>query len=127
VPCLIQALRRGENFAAPPGTEVRDYLHVDDVAAAFVALGESHQSGVFNVCSGVPVTGRELMETVGDIIGRPELIQFAVQDPGGQLPSVRGENRRLLNELEWSPRYRLRAGLEQTVDWWSKEFQEVAA
>lgn len=128
VPRLIRALRRGEAFPATAGTEVRDYLHVDDVAAAFVALGESDQSGVFNVCSGVPLTVRELMETVGGIIGRPGLVRFgAVQDPPDQLSSVRGENRRLRNELEWSPRYGLRAGLEQTVDWWSKEFQEVAA
>ncbi len=128
VPRLIRVLRRGETFPATTGREVRDYLHVDDVAAAFVALGESARSGVFNVCSGVPVTVRELMETVAGIIGRPGLIQFgAMPDPRGQLPCVRGENRRLRSDLRWSPRYGLREGLEQTVGWWTEESQEVAA
>ncbi len=127
VPRLIQALRRGEAFPATPGTEVRDYLHVDDVAAALVTLGEGDQSGVFNVCSGVPVTVRELMETVGDIIGRPELIRFGGIPDQGQLPRVRGQNRRLCSQLQWSPRYGLREGLEQTVGWWTVASQEVAA
>ena len=128
VPRLIRALRREQTFPATAGREVRDYLHVDDVAAAFVALGESDQSGVFNVCSGVPVTVRELMETVSGIIGGLGLIQFgAVPDPRGQPPCVRGENRRLRSELPWSPRYGLRDGLEQTVSWWTEESQEVAA
>jgi nucleoside-diphosphate-sugar epimerase len=68
------------------------------------------------------------METVAGIIGRPGLIQFgAIPDPRGQLPCVRGENRRLCSELPWSPRYGLRDGLEQTVSWWTEESQEVAA
>lgn len=128
VPRLIRALQHGEAFPVTTGREVRDYLHVEDVAAAFVALGESDQSGVFNVCSGLSVTVRELMETVGGIMGRPELIQFgAIPDPGDQLPAVRGENRRLRSQVAWSPRYGLRDGLAQTIDWWTRESQAVVA
>lgn len=120
VPALIRALLRGEPFPATAGEQVRDYLHVADVASAICALAEQRLSGPVNICSGVPVTMRQVMETAADITGNGHLIQF------GALPYrpwdprfICGDNQRLRDEAGWAPRYpTLRAGLEQTVAWW---------
>jgi nucleoside-diphosphate-sugar epimerase len=120
VPALIRALLRGEAFQATKGEQVRDYLHVEDVASALCALAEQGVSGIVNIASGVPVTMRQVMETVGEITGRTDLIRF------GELPyrdwepsSICGDNRRLHTETGWKPRYpTLKSGLSQTVEWW---------
>jgi len=56
VPTAIRSLLAGEPFAITSGRMIRDYLSVHDVAAAFVRLTESVAEGVYNVCSGEPIT-----------------------------------------------------------------------
>ena len=120
VPALIRALLRGEAFPVTPGEQVRDYLHVADMASALWGLAERRVNGVVNVCSGVPVTMRQVMETIGEITSEGDLIRFGALpyrewDP----PFICGDNRRLRAVTGWQPRYpSLAAGLCQTVDWW---------
>ena len=119
IPALIRALHQGETFPATKGEQVRDYLHVEDVARALWHLTEQQLNGVFNVCSGEPITIRKLMETVEAVVERPGLIEF------GALPyrqwepmSIVGDNSKL-RAAGWQPRYTLREGLTQTVEWWT--------
>jgi nucleoside-diphosphate-sugar epimerase len=120
VPTLIRALARGEEFPATAGEQVRDDLHVADMASALWALAESRASGVVNVCSGVPVTMRQVMKTIGEITGGHDLIRFGALpyrewDP----PFICGDNRRLREIGCWIPRFpSLQSGLEQTIAWW---------
>src|SRR6202011_3100840 len=55
VPSLIRSLLENKPFKASSGRQIRDYLHVDDVAAALCALAAARANGTFNVCSGEPV------------------------------------------------------------------------
>ncbi len=117
VPALINSLLKAEPFAATLGEQVRDYLHVEDVAAALWTLTVKRASGVFNISSGVPVTMRQLMEIIGDILGRSDLIRFgSVPYRDWEPMFICGANQRLRN-LGWLPRYTLREGLEQMVRW----------
>jgi nucleoside-diphosphate-sugar epimerase len=117
VPALMGALMAGREFAASSGDQVRDYLHVDDVARAFVVLLERQAPGVYNIASGERVAIRNLMETIGRIAGRPELIRFGAQarraawDP----PTIVGDNARL-RDLGWSPGIDLVSGLGALFD-----------
>lgn len=118
IAALINTLLLGQPFKATKGMQVRDYLHVDDIARAFVSLAENGAEGCFNIASGMPVTIRNLMETVGQIIGTPELIEFGALpyrewDP----PFICGDNHRL-RDLGWTPEYGLTDGLGSTVSWW---------
>lgn len=117
MPALIQSLTDGRPFAASAGTQVRDYLHVDDVAGAFVRLALDRASGIYNICSGSPITVQDLMRTVGRMLGREELIHFGKAalhswDP----PYICGDNARL-RSLGWTPRYRLEQGLKDTIEY----------
>ncbi|HEY8502936.1 MAG TPA: NAD-dependent epimerase/dehydratase family protein [Gemmataceae bacterium] len=114
VPSLAGALRRGEPFPAGGGEQVRDYLHVADAAAGLVRLARQRAAGVFNVCSGEPVTVRRLMETVGRVVGGGDRVRFgALPARGWDPPHICGDGSRL-RALGWAPRYTLEAGLRQT-------------
>jgi nucleoside-diphosphate-sugar epimerase len=74
------------------------------------------------VGSGVPVTVREIAETIGELTGRGELIDFGAFKPRpGDPPMVVADNRKLRKATGWTPKYDLRSGLEHTVQWWREE------
>lgn len=119
VPSLIRTLRDGKGFAASSGTQIRDYLHVSDVAAALAALAANRSTGTFNVCSGEPVTVARIMTALGEMIGRPELIRLgALPDRDWEPKYICGDSSRLREATGWSPRFGLEDGLQNTFDWW---------
>ena len=118
IPSAIRALLAGQRFPATKGEQIRDYIHVEDVAAAFITLIDSDASGVFNVSSGIPVSMRQVMDQIGEIIGSSDQIDFgAVPYRNWDPMFICGDNTRLRG-LGWQPTHSLRAGLEDTVTWW---------
>jgi len=122
VPAVICSLLRGEPTRLTPGEQVRDYLHVEDVAAALWAAGRSGLSGPVNVGSGMPVTNREIALKIGAILGRPELVKFGdLPYRSGDPMFVCADNRHLVKDTDWQPRYDVESGLRQTIEWWQKQ------
>lgn len=118
VPAAINSLIEGEPFSATPAEQVRDYLYVDDVATALWTLANNQANGVFNISSGIPMSVAELLKTIGDILGRPDLIHLgSVPYREWEPMFICGNNQRLRN-LGWQPRFPLREGLEQTINSW---------
>ena len=79
VPTTINSLLRGQVCNLTPGDQVRDFLHVADVASAVVAVAQSHLTGAVNIGSGVPLTIREIAETIAALLGRPDLIALGAE------------------------------------------------
>jgi nucleoside-diphosphate-sugar epimerase len=101
------------------GTQVRDFMHVADVAGAFAALLDSDVTGAVNIGSGVPVTVREVVDEVARAAGRPELLRpGALAQRAGEPPVLVADVGRLRDEVGFRPRYDLAGGIAQTVDWW---------
>ena len=76
---LHKQLRNGEVAELTSGSQIRDYLDVSDAGRiiANVALGE--QGGPVNVCSGTPISVRELAERISDQYARRSLLRFGVR------------------------------------------------
>lgn len=119
VASITNALLRDEPAPCSTGDQIRDYLHVQDVAEALVALLESDSMGPVNVGSGQPVTIRHIVDRIAGVIGREDLIRAgAVPDNPNSPPLIVANVSRLRNEVGWSPRFDLTDGLKDTVDWW---------
>jgi nucleoside-diphosphate-sugar epimerase len=119
VSSVILSLMRDEPAKTSHGRQIRDYLHVQDVADGLVGLLDSEVTGAVNVSSGQATTLREIVLAIGRILERPELIQLgAIPARANDTPLVVGENWRLLNEVGWKQQFDLEAGLRQTIDWW---------
>jgi nucleoside-diphosphate-sugar epimerase len=116
VPALYKALLAGKEFAATTGMQVRDYLHVEDVAAGFCTLVTKGAEGIYNIGSGVPVTMRRLMQTAGEIVGRADLIRFGAYPDRPQDPPFICADARKLRALGWTPRYTLEEGLAAMLE-----------
>jgi nucleoside-diphosphate-sugar epimerase len=118
VPALIKAMLRGDEFSATPGEQIRDYLHVEDVAAGLCTLAIQRTSGIYNIASGIPLSIHDLMSTIQELCGRKDLIKFGARlYPAWEPMSIYGSNSKL-RTLGWSPSYSLQQGLVQTIQWW---------
>ena len=94
VPYLRTKLAAGEPAALTNGQQIRDFLDVREAGQMIVETALSHQQGPVNICSGVPITVRQLAEQIADEYGRRDLLEFGVRpdnliDP----PSVVGVRR----------------------------------
>jgi nucleoside-diphosphate-sugar epimerase len=119
VSSVVRALLRDTPAQCTAGTQIRDFLHVEDVASAFVDLLESEVEGPVNIASGEPASVRQVLATIGDILGRQDLIEIgALPLRSDEPPLLVADTRRLTTEVGWQPAHSLRSGLEQTVDWW---------
>ena len=119
VSSIVNGLLRGQEVSVTPGLQLRDFLHVADVASALAAVGASNLSGVINVGSGQPTTVARVAQLLGDQTGRPELVKLGARPyRSGDPMEVVAVARRLFEEVGWQPRYTLESGLADTVEWW---------
>jgi nucleoside-diphosphate-sugar epimerase len=122
VASVIRSLLRGEEARCTPGYQVRDFLHVEDVADAFVAVFDSRATGAINIASGTPTRVRDLVELIAEAVGRRDLVRFgAVPKPPGEPSVLVADVRRLRDELGWVPHFSLEEGVLQTVEWWRRK------
>jgi len=105
VPSVIASLLRGEAARCTHGDQIRDFLHVTDVADAFVALLDSPVEGAVNIASGNPVALRQIVLAAADCLGARERVQFDAPSPSdNEPPLLVADWRRLANELGWRPK-----------------------
>lgn len=79
VPYLRERLAAGLPADLTSGKQVRDFMDVSEAGReiAKVALGDTQ--GARNVCSGIPVTVREMAERIADEYGRRDLLRFGAR------------------------------------------------
>lgn len=121
VSSIIISLLRNQPAPCTHGKQMRDFLHVDDVAAGFVALLESDVQGPVNIASGIPVTVRDLANLIGKKISKENLIQLgAISLSKDEAPIVVADTTRLKSEIGWKPKYSLNEGLDDSIRWWKE-------
>jgi nucleoside-diphosphate-sugar epimerase len=73
---LRRQLTRGQVAELTSGQQIRDFLDVSEAGRMIAEIAESDQQGPINVCSGVPITVRQLAEQIADEYGRRDLLKF---------------------------------------------------
>lgn len=123
VASVIRALLAGEEARCTSGVQQRDFLHVADVAGAFVALLDSPVTGAVNIASGVPVTLAEVVKQIARQIGREDLLRLgALPDRPDDPPALLARTQRLQDEVRWHPGFDLAAGLADAIACRRKSF-----
>lgn len=123
VPSVIGSLLRGREALCTHGRQVRGFLHVADVGAAFAAILAGSVQGAVNVGSDERITLAELIERIARKIGRPDLVRLGARTAAEEPPLLIPVTRRLLEETSWRPRFDLDEGLADTIDWWRARLQ----
>jgi UDP-glucose 4-epimerase len=99
------------------GEPTRDYVHVGDVAHAFVLAAESGKAGVYNVGTGVQTSTARLLGILQDSAGTSlEPQQEPLKD--GELKASALDASRIERDLGWRPTVAVDAGLRETFAWY---------
>lgn len=122
IPQIIRGCINDQSFSTSKGEQLRDFCYIDDFTqAVFATLKKTKAHGeVINICSGIPVTIKLMIEKIVSLIGsgRPQF---------GKIPYRVGENMELYGDpekakkiLNWKAKTSLDNGLERTVEWVKK-------
>jgi GDP-L-fucose synthase len=101
------------------GNPRREFLHVDDLAAACVFLLQNYDSPeIINVGAGADISIRELAELICEIVGFEGELSWDATKPDGT-------PRKLLDiakirSLGWEPQISLRGGIARTYEWFKQ-------
>ncbi len=120
LPSVIGALLERRPVGVTHGRQVRDFMHVADVAGAFAALvAREDVQGPVNIASGEPVSLRELIGLVSARLDGAGLVRFGERPtPAGEPPVLLADTRRLRDEAGFTSRFDLESGLEDAIAWW---------
>lgn len=124
IPSVICSLLRNEEVKITKGEQVRDFLHVEDVASAIWAVAESNLLGPINIGSAESVTVRDVVTRIGRMVERPELIMLGALPYGSFDPMfICANNQRLCQNTKWQPHFDLESGLRQSISWWRERME----
>ena len=122
LPALIRRFHEAKEHGAESvtiwgtGRPRREFLHVDDMAAAAVFLMENYNSPEpLNVGTGVDLTIAELAESISAVVGYPGQIRYDDTKPDGAPRKLLDVSR--LHAMGWQHRIPLDEGLRQTYAW----------
>ncbi len=119
IPGIISSLLRDEVVKTTKGEQIRDFLHIEDVASAIWAVAKSNVSGVVNVGSGQPVTVGQIALELGNLLGKPDLIHLGALPYRPNDPMFICANNELLSrKTDWTQKYNLTKGLKNTIEWY---------
>lgn len=125
VPHVVAKALRGESIDLTHGTQIRDYLFVEDVVDALVVGYERAAAvgGVYNLGSGEQsaCTIRTVVELALKAAGAPtDLARFgAIPSKRPEPPFFVADTGKARRELGWAPHVSLEEGLARTVDWFA--------
>lgn len=108
------------------GSQLRDFVYVDDAAEAFLRAGASDACNgeVFNVGGAEPVTHRDLVSLLLDVAGsgRVRYVDWPPEKKAIDIGSFYSDSQRFRAAVGWAPRVGLREGLTRTVDYYRQHF-----
>lgn len=100
------------------GSQVRDFVYVEDVIDALLLVTEKKPDGTaYNVASGTPTTVKDLVATITKIYGYEPKFNFDLSKPT-MIPKRLVDVSLIKKDLGWSAPHTLEDGLTKTIEWY---------
>lgn len=120
IPIFIKAALNGDSLKVTGKVnQMRDFVHVEDIARAHVDALQSYGLRSYNIGSGRGVTLEELITTLGEIIPRDLKVVKVPPRPGDPHVLIANVDR-IKHELGWESKISLGEGLKETVNWFQR-------
>lgn len=124
VPSLIRACLEGRDFALTAGSQVRDYIYVDDVVEAFIQAAQRPaplRGKILNISTG---KGRVIRDVADQILqlsgGKITLTYGKAADRAIDVVDQRSDPTLAHEILGWKPTVSMHDGLARTIAWYAE-------
>ena len=120
VPSVVRLALAGRPIDLTPGDQRRDFVFVSDAVDAFIAAATTDAAvgGTFNICTGNPVTVRDVVRRVLQSTGSASEPRFgAIAYRPTELAVLSGDPTRAEQILAWRSRVSLDEGLARMIAW----------
>jgi GDP-L-fucose synthase len=98
------------------GRPLREFLHVDDLAASACDLVQSNCTGLYNVGSGEELSIKDLAEKIAEVVGYDGTVEWDATKPDGTPRKLLDSTK--IRATGWAPRIKLAEGLRETYEWY---------
>ncbi|MDH7564227.1 MAG: GDP-mannose 4,6-dehydratase [Candidatus Bathyarchaeota archaeon] len=108
------------------GKQTRDYTYIEDAVRAFdLVLNHESRLAPTNIGTGKEVSILDLANMIIEICGKKDKIQpVHVDQRMGEVKQLIADATRAEKILKWKPKYNLREGLKQFIQWYKNYGQE---
>lgn len=116
---MAQALKNDSILVKGSAERFRDFVFIDDVVEAFISADQYAINGKFNlynVCSGVKTTVREVLDQISIALDRETEITFEGNTPGDQF-GIYGDPRHASQSMNWTAQMPFSNGIAMMADW----------
>jgi dTDP-6-deoxy-L-talose 4-dehydrogenase (NAD+) len=79
VPYIHKQLLNGEPVELTKGNQIRDFMDVAEVGRIIVKVALGAEKGAINICSGTPITIKQIALQISEKYNRSDLIKFGVR------------------------------------------------
>lgn len=122
IPSLIKTLLSRGTFTCSSQNHVRDFLHVEDVAEAFVSILDSNTEGTLDIGSGMGICVGDIVQLIAHKMNASHSIKLAsAPDTSDNPATLVADAHRLIYEVGFTPRYTLEQGIDTTIAWWKNK------
>ena len=118
IPRTISSILNSEEIQIHgKGNQIRDWMHVYDTCSAiFCIIDSAPNNEVYNISAKQEFMNLEVAQIVCNTIGKGHDLLKHVEDQGRDFR--RAMNNDKIKALGWEPKFKFRAGIEQTCQWY---------
>ncbi|MCK4733477.1 MAG: NAD(P)-dependent oxidoreductase, partial [Methanophagales archaeon] len=117
IPEIVDQIKEGKRKIELGNlTPMRDYIHVDDVCKAIIALLKHGEEGVYNIGTGVENSVEGVMEIVSEILdGEIQIVQDKRRMRKVEREHLLADITKIQSETGWKHRIKLKEGLKRLI------------
>jgi len=123
IPITITSCIKNKKFSCSEGTQLRDFVHVDDVVDAILkSLTNKNARGqIINIGSGKPRKIKNVIELVKKISkgGYPQYGKFKLRK--FEILKLYPNVKKAKNKINWSPKISFNKGIKSTIKYYNEQ------
>src|SRR3954451_3858393 len=122
IPAIVAQALDGGELALGALTPRRDFVYVADTVNGLITLAEhdATASGTYNIATGEDVSVGEVVDIVGELLGRELAVQTSeerLRPVNSEVHLLLGDATRLREATGWAPTTTVRDGLGAVIEW----------
>ena len=122
LPYLIDSCINDREFKVSKAEQIRDYLYIKDLNRAIIKTLNNYEAygEVINIASGIPISLKQIIINVQEIIGKGKPIYGGIDYRKGESMELYADIEKAKKILNWEPEYEFKNSLKKVIKWYKE-------